>query len=153
SGGRCGTLGGVTEINAARLPTFKQFDARLTRDFRVGKYAMTAYLDARNVLNLKNVTTVYATTGTTTNGAYWATLWTNNDSTSFSGYGKNTGELITTGPNAGAIQLPSTVAGCATVASGTTSYAPACYAMIRSEQRFGNGDGLYTIAEQHYASD
>ena len=31
--------------------------------------------------------------------------------------------------------------------------APNCVYLIRAEQRFGHGDGVFTIAEQHRASD
>ena len=55
--------------NAARLPTLKQFDLRFTKDFGVGKYAFTGYLDARNILNLTEVVAVYAQTGTTSSAA------------------------------------------------------------------------------------
>ncbi len=53
--GSCGNLGAVAGYNAARLPTLKQLDLRLTKDFHIGKYLFTGYLDARNVLNLTNV--------------------------------------------------------------------------------------------------
>jgi hypothetical protein len=31
--------------------------------------------------------------------------------------------------------------------------APSCYYYIKAEQRFGNGDGVYTLAEQRRTSD
>jgi hypothetical protein len=149
SGNPCGTLGAVSSFNADRLPMQKQFDLRMAKDFRVGKYAMTASIDARNVLNLQNITSVYAQTGTPFSGLVTAQRWSN-DSTTFVAYGAATNELNAT---TGAITLPGTIAGCAKVLSGTNSYAAACYYMIRSEQRFGNGDGVYTLAEQRLASD
>ncbi|MEO8754813.1 MAG: hypothetical protein ABI624_19270 [Casimicrobiaceae bacterium] len=149
SGGSCGSLGAVSNFNASRLPMQKQFDMRLTKDFRVGKYAMTASLDARNVLNLQNITSVYAQTGTTSSGLITAQRWSN-DSSAFVQYGNATLERNAT---TGAIALPGTIAGCAKVISGTSSYAASCYYMTRSEQRFGNGDGVYSLAEQRVASD
>ncbi len=149
SGGSCGTLGAVTNFNADRLPMQKQFDLRMAKDFRIGKYSMTASIDARNVLNLANVTSVYAQTGTTSSGLQTARLWSN-DSSTFVAYGTATNELNTT---TGAITLPGTTAGCAKVLSGTNSYAAACYSRLRSAPRFGNGDGVYTAAEQRVASD
>ena len=149
SGNSCGSLGSVSNFNAARLPMQKQFDLRFTKDFRVGKYAVTAAVDARNVLNLQNITSVYTQTGTTSSGLVTAQRWSN-DSSAFVTYGNGTSERTA---STGAITLPGTIAGCAKVINSTSSFAAACYYMIRSEQRFGNGDGVYTLAEQRTASD
>ncbi len=149
SGGSCGSLGAVTNFNSSRLPMSKQFDMRMTKDFRVGKYQFSGYLDARNILNLQNITTVYAQTGTPFSGLITAQRWTN-DSSTFQTYAKSVGESRASD---NAIVLPTSIAGCAKVLSGTTSATPACFYYIRSEQRFGNGDGVYTLAEQRTASD
>lgn len=148
SGGSCGSLPAVFGYNADRLPMYKQFDTRFTREFRLGKLDLTGYLDARNILNLKNTTSVWATTGTFQNGAYAKTLWTE-DSASFALFGTQSGIRQANGD----LQLPTTIAGCAQFKNGTSPTAPACYYYIRSEQRFGNGDGLYTLVEQRSASD
>jgi len=139
----------VNNFNASRLPMAKAFDLRMTKDFRVGKYAFTGYLDMRNVFNLQNITSVYAQTGTPFSGLVTAQRWSN-DSSVFSSYAKSVNELRNTDL---AIVLPTSIAGCAKVLAGTTSAAPVCYYYIRSEQRFGNGDGVYTLAEQRAASD
>ena len=148
SGGTCGSLPAVFGYNAARLPMYKQFDTRFTREFRLGKLNMTGYLDARNILDLKNTTRVWATTGTFQNGAYAATLWTA-DSASYALFGNQSGVRL---PN-GDLQLPTNKAACAQFKNGTTPTAPTCFYYIQSEQRFGNGDGLYTMAEQRSASN
>ncbi len=147
--GSCGLLGAVTNFNAARLPMQKQFDLRLTKDFRIGRYQFTAAVDARNVLNLQNIATVYAQTGSISSGLA-SDLRYSTDSSTFVEYGKATNEYNKT---TGAITLPTTIAGCAKVIASTNSYAAACYYMIRSEQRFGDGDGVYTLKEQRVASD
>ncbi|HEX3928335.1 MAG TPA: TonB-dependent receptor [Gemmatimonadales bacterium] len=149
SGNACSTLGAVTEINSARLPSYKQFDMRVTRDFRVGKYTLTGYLQGQNILNLQNITKVWTTTGTTSNGAEYALQYTS-DSATFVQQGKQMGFYDAATGN---INLPTSIAGCAKVASGNTSWAAPCYYYIRSEMRFGNGDGVYTLAEQRAASD
>jgi hypothetical protein len=149
SGGSCANANGNGGFNAARLPTLKQFDLRMTKDFRIGKYQLTGYLDARNILNITNVVSVYSQTGTTSSGAAEEKNYAS-DSTGFVTYAKGTGEYRASD---GAIVLPTTIAGCAKVINGTNSYAPNCYYFIRSEQRFGNGDGIYTLAEQKVASD
>ena len=44
--------------------------------------------------------------------------------------------------------------GCSTwVTEDGVAAAPNCVALIRAEQRFGNGDGLYSVSEQRRASD
>jgi outer membrane receptor protein involved in Fe transport len=148
-GNPCGTLGAVSNFNASRLPMQKQFDMRVTKDFRIGKYDVTGYIDARNVLNLQNITSVYAQTGSTSSGLVTAQRWST-DSSTFVSYGRATSEYNAATGN---VTLPSSIAACSKVISGTSSYAAACYYMIRSEQRFGNGDGVYTPAEQRAASD
>ncbi|HET9065030.1 MAG TPA: hypothetical protein VFN22_04325, partial [Gemmatimonadales bacterium] len=45
-------------------------------------------------------------------------------------------------------------AGCAGwKTTGGNPSAPTCYYMRKDEQRFGNGDGVYSLAEQRIASD
>jgi hypothetical protein len=150
SGSSCTNLSALASgYNAARLPTQKQLDAKLTRSFHIGKYAMTGYLDARNFLNLTNVYQVYAQTGTPTNLKNTQQLYSN-DSVTFKTYASATGEYRDAD---GAIVLPTTIAGCGKVVNGSNSYAPECFYYVRSEQRFGNGDGIYTLAEQRAASD
>ena len=42
-------------LNQSRLPAFKNLNLRLTKGFGLGGLDVTAYLDARNVLNFRNV--------------------------------------------------------------------------------------------------
>jgi hypothetical protein len=148
SGGTCGNLGAVAGYNGARLPMIKQFDVRLTRDFRVGKLDMTGYVDARNPLGLHYTTSVWASTGTTSNGLQAENLWVN-DSVSYRAFGQQNGIL-----NAdGSLQLPSTKAECGKFHNGSNPTAPSCFYYMQSELRWGNGDGVYSLAEQRRASD
>ncbi len=149
STGACGEIQAVTSINAARLPMYKQFDARLTRDFRIGRYQFTGYVDGRNIFNMQNIVQVWATTGTTTNGPAYAVEWTTDSIASIT-TAKLMGMYDATTGN---INLPTSVAGCAKVSSGSVSYAAPCFYYIQSEMRFGNGDGTYTLAERKAASD
>ena len=149
NGTSCANANGNGGFNAARLPMLKQFDMRMTKDFRLGKYQLTGYLDARNILNITNTVAVYSQTGTTSSAAQSERLYAQ-DST---GFVPTPRPRVNTGQSDGAILLPSTIAGCAKVINGTNSYAPNCYYYIRSEQRFGNGDGIYTLAEQRVASN
>ena len=149
NGTSCANANGNGGFNASRLPMLKTLDVRMTKDFKVGKYQFTGYLDARNILNITNVVAVFSQTGSTSSGANAERLYAT-DSTGFVTYARQVGEYRSTD---GAILLPSTIAGCAKVVGGTNSFAPECYYYIRSEQRFGNGDGIYTLAEQKVASN
>ena len=70
---------------------------------------LTGYLDARNVLNIKNINSVWATTGTISNGALFENQWIA-DSNTYATFGRNNGFYRTTD---GALTLPTTDAACA----------------------------------------
>ena len=146
-------LGG---LNAARLPTFKQFDLRASKGFRIGGLDLSAYADARNVLNFRNVLAVFVTTGDIVS-PFEQEAQFNSDSGSYAReaiangiYNDETGDIDLTFADS---PTPGN-AGCANyVLTGGESGVPSCIQLIRAEQRFGNGDGVFTLAEQHRASD
>ncbi|MCA9763709.1 MAG: TonB-dependent receptor [Gemmatimonadetes bacterium] len=144
----CNTLGG--DFNAARLPAFKNVDLRVTKGLRLGGLDLTAYADMRNVFNIQNILTVFAQTGTTSNARYRTTLAAQDsaifaqNATANGAYDRTTGDII----------LPGSDAECgAWVTTGNNPSPPNCYFLRKGEQRFGNGDGIYTLAEQRVASD
>ncbi len=148
SGGTCSHLGG--DFNSARLPAFKNVDLRVTKGFRIGSFDLTAYADARNVLNIKNVLQVFAQTGTTANDRYRAQLW----STDSAGYAQNAKANGIYDNSTGTINLPGSDSECGGwVTTGNNPSPPTCYFYRKGEQRFGNGDGVYTLAEQRATSD
>ena len=51
----CAAAASERRLNSARLPTFKKLDLRFTKGFGFGGVDLTAYLDARNILNFTNV--------------------------------------------------------------------------------------------------
>ena len=63
-------------LNSSRLPAFKQLDARFTKGFALGRLDLTAYVEARNLLNFRNVIQVFTTNSNITNaveeGQNWA---------------------------------------------------------------------------------
>lgn len=148
SGGACNALGG--DFNATRRPDFKNLDLRASKGFTFGGLDLTAYVDARNVLNIENVLNVFAQTGTTDNPRLRTTLWVT-DSTNFALDANFNGARRATD---GALILPGSDAECATWRNRNGLAAPpTCYFFRKGEQRFGNGDGIYTIEEQRAASD
>jgi hypothetical protein len=148
SGGTCNTLGG--DFNATRLPTFKNVDLRVTKGFRLGSFDLTAYADARNVLNIENVLAVFAQTGTTESQRLRQNMW----STDSANFAQNADENGRYNAADGSITLPSADSGCGGwVTTGGDPSPPTCYFFRKGEQRYGNGDGVYTLAEQRQASD
>jgi len=142
-------------LNSSRLPAFKNLDLRLTKGFGLGGLEFTGYVEARNLLNFRNVIQVF----TTTNDVRNATEANNNfaaDSADFANEaGANTDALLEDGSidlSFGGAADPRT--GCSTwVDQADTPSAPNCVALIRAEERYGNGDHMFDVAEQRRASE
>jgi hypothetical protein len=150
SGGGC--LQGAGAINGARLPSWKQFDLRLTKSFDLGPLTTTAYLDARNLFNFMNTLVVFNVTGETTNPADRQNNWSTDSSdyaaqATISGvYGEDGSLDLRFGGYA--------ASGCgAWLSGGGQPAAPNCVYLIRAEERYGDGDHVFTLAEQRRASD
>ena len=135
--------------NGARLPTFRNTDLRLTKGFRFGAMDLTAYLDVRNVFNFTNITTVFSTTGGIENTAELDKTWAG-DSSSYAKEATASGRYNAA---TGDMTLPS-MGGCdAWSLQNGDPGAPNCVYLIRAEQRFGDGDGVFTQSEQRRASE
>jgi hypothetical protein len=142
-------------LNQSRLPAFKNLNLRLTKGFGLGGLDLTAYLDARNVLNFTNVIQVFTQTNDVRN--------LDEEENEFAANAEEVqAEAVGSGvpvSEDGTIDL--TFGGLADRRQGCSSWvttdgvgaAPNCVALIRAEQRFGNGDGLYDAAEQRIASN
>jgi hypothetical protein len=139
-------------LNESRLPAFKQLDLRLSKRFGPGG-RFAGYLDARNLLNFKNVLAVFAATGETTNPAEVDVNWSA-DSADFSSEAQANGRYGLDGTIDLGQGLPDPRVGCiAWLDQSGTPSAPNCVYLIRAEERFGNGDHLYDLAEQRRASE
>ncbi len=126
--------------NASQLPSFKRLDLRIGKSLRTAGRDWSLYLDARNLLNISNLVALFAETGDTANlrhrqqtigdphvgSAEYAALWNE----------ANT---------AGALAADTSVdlSGCASWGRPAD-----CVALTRVERRFGNGDRVFTLAEQ-----
>jgi hypothetical protein len=137
-------------LNSSRLPAFKQLDMRFTKGFGIGGLDITAYLDARNILNFRNVIQVFAAKGDITNSVEAESNW-QADSLDFAAEADASSALN----EDGTISLPTAHEECASwvTAQSNTPAAPNCMALIRTEQRYGNGDGTFDVTEQRRASD
>ena len=147
--GECLHLGAP---NSQRLPASKQFDLRLTKGFGLGRLAITGYLDVRNLFNFVNVLQVFSETGETANPADRETQWAA-DSASFAEDALASGVY----QEDGSIDLrfgDDVASGCKRwKAAGDRPSAPDCVYLIRAEERFGDGDHIFSAAEQRRASD
>jgi len=142
-------------LNQSRLPSFKNLNLRLTKGFGLGGLDLTAYLDARNVLNFTNIIQVFTQTNDVRN--------LDEEENEFAANAEEVqAEAVESGvpvSEDGTIDL--TFGGLTDRRQGCSSWvttdgvaaAPNCVALIRAEQRFGNGDGLYDEAEQRNASN
>jgi hypothetical protein len=152
SGSVCNKGNYVGGLNAARLPAYKTLDMRFTKGFNVGGLNLSAYLDARNILNLKNVLGVFVNTNDITNGTEY-TKYITRDSLDLAQQASAVGVL---GRN-GEVDLTFKGAGASGCGAFATSDATGlqetqdCVYLVRAEQRFGNGDGIFTVDEQRAA--
>jgi Carboxypeptidase regulatory-like domain/TonB-dependent Receptor Plug Domain len=139
-------------INTQRLPSFKQLDTRFSKSFGLGGLDLTGYLDVRNLLNFKNVLQVFAVNGDIVNEEERAAhLDADLDDLASEGGANNVanddGDLDL---SFGGVADPRAECG-GWVSSKQAPAAANCVYLIRAEQRFGNGDHIYTVEEQSNA--
>jgi hypothetical protein len=147
----CSTGDFTSEINGLRLPAYKALDMRFTKGFGLAGFNMTAYADVRNILNFTNTIRRFVGTNDITNAVEF-TADSAIASGALAGEANQNGLLDAA---TGDIDLRFSGAG----ASGCSGYvgangkpaAPSCVYLVRVEQRFGNGDGIYTADEQNRA--
>ena len=135
-------------LNTQRLPSFKEINARFTKGFGLGGLDLTGYLDVRNLLNFRNVLQVFAVNGDVRNDEEreanldadlddLATERDANDAVGADGaLGPSGAPTRTARPGSSRRNDPA---------------AANCIYLIRAEQRYGNGDGLFTVDEQSNA--
>ena len=105
---------------------------------------MTGYLDVRNLLNFRNVLQVFAVNGDVRNDDERA----NNLQADLDDLASERDVNEAVGPS-GALALPAAHEDCGSWLSSKQRPAAAnCMYLIRAEQRFGNGDHVFTIEEQ-----
>jgi carboxypeptidase family protein/TonB-dependent receptor-like protein len=147
----CSTGDFTSEINGLRLPAFKALDMRFTKTFGLGRFGLTAYADVRNILNFTNTIRLYQGNSDTRN----AVEFTADSSIAAGSLTAEAGENGILDDATGDIDLTFSGAG----ASGCSGYVsaagadavPSCVYLIRVEQRFGDGNGIFTPEEQNRA--
>lgn len=136
-----------------RLPSYRQLDFRLTKGVGFGRQTLTAYLDVRNLLNSRNILAVFASNGETSSPAEaanhrFAMLSEYSEEALASGVRLPDGSIDLT---FGGITDPRAGCGSWQDQSGNPA-APNCVYLIRAEERFGNGDHVFAVAEQAEAA-
>ncbi len=124
--------------NSGHLPFTKTLDLRLTKVLRLGGRPWTLFADFRNLLDFTNMLAVFSETGTNVNPLYQSRFEASQKPFLYF----EAGSAVK--PN-GDVDLTS----CASWGNNQLD----CVATIRAEQRFGNGDKLFTVAEQTAAFD
>jgi hypothetical protein len=142
------------DFNAERLPSLRLIDLRITRAVSLGGASLVVFADARNLLNSRNVTRVFAQTGTTSNSPERDRIRSGNLS-EFANEATANGVLRSDGSidlSFGGVADPRAACGSWTNAAGSSA-TPNCVYLLGAEQRFGNGDHVFSVAEQTRASD
>jgi len=125
------------DINSERLPWTKLLDLRLTKGVRMNGMDWTIFADVRNLLNFKNLYGIYAETNDTANSLFLH----NKIAAEFVNLAN---EASSNGALSGSsVTLPADCSGWRGEAGPVD-----CVMLKRAEARFGNGDGVYTLAEQ-----
>jgi hypothetical protein len=147
-----GCVQGAGAINGARLPAYRQIDLRITKQVGLGGVGLTAYLDARNLFNFANILEVFSATRDIKNPADRQNRWAN-DSSHYAVEAKASGVYGEDG--AVDLRFEGTVAsGCSGWTNGAGQpAAPNCVYLIRAEERYGDGDHVFILAEQRRASE
>jgi len=139
-----GTDGGVfaEPLNSSRLPLTKTVDLRLRKGLRSRGIDLNVYADLENLLNFRNTLSLFAETGTTTNDSYRQRV-ERSQLGSLAVEARANNALL---PD-GSVDLRA----CA----GWTGYSGPvnCVALGRVEARFGDGDAIYSPAEQQKVMD
>lgn len=127
---RAGLGGELAEgLNSSRTPWFRSFDLRIDRGFALGDNRIRAFADLRNPLNFENTNEVWMETGGVTHEGYRE-------------------EYIDTRVRD---ITPGTQAEDVAIMLEDDYNEVNKHLLMRAEERFGNGDGVFTVEEQRNA--
>jgi len=134
------TANSLEPVNASVMPWVKNIDLRLNKAFKFGGTDWTLYADVRNLLNFRNITSLFVETGDVVNAEH-RTQTLSSEFANLRTEANSNGALLA----GDAIDL----AGCAAWAGAAGPVN--CVMLRRTEARFGDGNGIYTLAEQTQA--
>jgi hypothetical protein len=140
------------DVRIDGVPAWTSMDLRVGKTVALGSRPFTVYLDARNLLNTTNLLRGFGGSDHSRSPTDELVSWENDSSFTADEakrggfYDTATGDVDLTFGGAGR-------GGCgAWVTVIGQPSPPNCAYIIAAEQRFGNGDGTYTLAEQRAAS-
>jgi hypothetical protein len=114
----------------------------------LGGVDLTAYMDVRNLFNFRNVLQVFTTTNDVKNSVEHDEIIRGELQDYQNEAAANPNALLSNND----IDLKAN--SCATwVSSDLVASAPNCIYLQRTEQRYGDGDGIFTVSEQSRAVD
>jgi len=144
--GGCGLQCTLLEpVNTSTMPWFRNVDVRLTKGFRFGRLDWTAFAEAKNVFDFKNIVSLFTEVGDVVYPAYQAKY-----------LGEQEALLQNEASDAGILVAGNAVdfnllGGCQNWTgrnNGGFSSGPVdCVLLQRAEARYGNGDGVFTQGE------
>lgn len=145
----CGKGRPQGDLNGSRMPMYKQFDLRVTKGFRLGKSLdLTAYALATNLFNFRTVTNLYRATGNTVNPKEFNSFFHDDSNNVYTEVANNSVvQFKSLVDENGTIDLRDPTTCQDWVQTDNHGAMPDCISMYRAEERFGNGDHLYTEAE------
>jgi Carboxypeptidase regulatory-like domain len=135
----------VEPINSSTMPWTKNIDLRVNKGLRIGRADLTAFVDLRNAFNFKNVVALFAETDDVVNALHRQTLLSS-EFTNLRIEADGNGRLLANG----SIDLRPSCSGWTSGSAGVNGPVN-CVSLRRVEARFGDGDGVYTPAEQSTA--
>ncbi len=125
----------VESLNSSTRPWFKDVSLRVTKGFRVGGVDWTAFGEARNIFDFKNIVSLFTEVGDVTYPDLQARYDSEQVTRSSVDFNLLGGCENWQGRNAG------------NFSSGPVD----CVLLERAEARYGNGDGVFTPAEYNAA--
>jgi hypothetical protein len=140
----------TSDLRSSSIPAWRTLDARLVKQFTAGGRDIRLYVDARNILNATNLIRAFDT-GDPDRSVAAEEAWIANDVSAFRNEGEANGNYT-----GGSIDLTfggAGRAGCGSWVEQSGAPRPQnCAYLIAAEERFGNGNGIFTLAEQERAS-
>jgi hypothetical protein len=137
-------------LRTADVPGWSSLDLRLTKSIPWGTRSLTLYFDGRNLLNAEDLVRAFGSGPVKRSPALEAVTWSNDSAAYAVEAQRNSaydiGDIDLTFGGAGR-------GGCGgwVTASGDPNPANCAY-LIAAESRFGDGDGIFSLAEQQAAS-
>jgi hypothetical protein len=132
----------VEPVNSSALPWTKNVDLMINKGIRLGRADITMFADLRNAFNFKNITQLFAETDDVVNALH-RQISLSSEFADLRNEAFAEGYLLTDG----SVDLRPACSGWTESDAGPVN----CVLLRRTEARFGDGDGLYTLAEQSTA--